>query len=122
MSLDVADFNARWLQAWTDKDVERLLGFYAEDTRYFDPQVPNGLTGHAELRPYLTQLFGATPPMEYRPHESWPTEAGFCGRWYCYIGGDPNAEPALRGFDLVVMKGDKIALNEVYVHTLAAAG
>ena len=26
MSLDLADFNARWLQAWSDKDVERLLG------------------------------------------------------------------------------------------------
>jgi hypothetical protein len=26
----------------------------------------------------------------------------------------------LRGFDLVILRGDRIALNEVYVHELAA--
>ena len=29
--VDIVKFNADWLQAWTDKDVERLLTFYAED-------------------------------------------------------------------------------------------
>jgi hypothetical protein len=119
-AIDVADFNARWLQAWTDKDVERLVGFYAEDCCYLDPQTAQGLNGHAELRPYLTQLFGATPPMRYTPDAVWPTADGFCGRWYCRVDG--GAEPALRGFDLVVLRGDKIAHNEVYVHTLQPAG
>jgi ketosteroid isomerase-like protein len=117
--MDLADFNARWLQAWTDKDVERLLGFYAEDTRYFDPQTAGGLTGHEPLRAYLTQLFASTPPMTYAPDEVWPTADGFCGRWYCTVDG--AAAPALRGFDLVVLRGEKIALNEVYVHPLTAA-
>ena len=53
-----------------------------------------------------------------KPEEIWPTSNGYCGRWYCTIGDDPKAPPALRGFDLVVLKGDRIVLNEVYVHEL----
>ena len=120
MSLDLADFNARWLKAWSDKDVERLLAFYAEDCRYFDPSVPQGLTGHEALRQYLTTLFASLPATDYRPEEIWPTAEGFCGRWYCVVGDDPAAPPMMRGFDLVILKGDRIALNEVYVHMLNA--
>lgn len=32
--MDIARYNADWLAAWTAKDVETLLGFYAEDCRY----------------------------------------------------------------------------------------
>lgn len=110
-------FNADWLKAWSEKDVERLVGFYAEDTVYKDPQTAKGLKGHGELRPYLTQLFASTPPMEYVPDEVWAIENGFCGRWICSIGED-GALGKLRGFDLVILKDGLIALNEVYVHTL----
>lgn len=120
MSVDIQDFNARWLKAWSDKDVELLVSFYAKDCRYMDPSVPHGLTGREALRDYLTKLFGSTPAMRYDPEETWSTEGGFCGRWYCTIGDDPNAKPAMRGFDLVILNGDEIALNEVYVHMLAA--
>ena len=119
--MDLEDFNRRWLAAWSAKDVLALLGFYADDVAYFDPQVPNGVHGGAALGAYLTGLFAATPTMRYDPHEIWATPDGFCGRWYCVMGDDPKAAPALRGFDLVVMKGDRIALNEVYVHPLTAA-
>jgi hypothetical protein len=110
-------FNADWLKAWSDKDVERLLGFYAADTVYKDTQTAKGLTGHAELRPYLTQLFASTPPMIYVPDEVWAIENGFCGRWICDIG-EAGALGKMRGFDLVILQGGKIALNEVYVHML----
>ncbi|HZZ36815.1 MAG TPA: nuclear transport factor 2 family protein, partial [Caulobacteraceae bacterium] len=92
----------------------------APDARYVDQQVPAGIVGHDALRAYLTGLFAATPPMRYDPEEIWPTPNGFCGRWYCVIGEDPKAKPALRGFDLVVLSGGRIVLNEVYVHTLTA--
>ena len=118
MSLDIADFNARWLQAWSDKDVERLLTFYTEDCRLLDPARPGGVSGHAELRPYLTELFASLPATRYDPEEVWATRNGYCGRWYCVLGDDPTAPPAMRGFDLCVMDGDRIALNEVYVHML----
>lgn len=118
--MDIADFNERWLQAWSNKDVEHLLTFYAPDCQYVDQQVPHGLSGHEPLRAYLTGLFAATPPMRYDPDETWVTESGFCGRWLCVMGDDPKAEPALRGFDLVVIKDGLIALNEVYTHALTA--
>ena len=60
---DIAAYNADWLKAWTDKDVDRLCAFYAEDCVYKDPQTAAGVTGHAPLGAYLTGLFAATPPM-----------------------------------------------------------
>jgi hypothetical protein len=112
--MDVADFNARWLAAWTAKDVERLVGFYAEDCVYKDPQTTGGLQGRAALRGYLEGLFAATPAMTYTPDEVWPIAGGFCGRWYCDVASGAR----MRGFDLVLLKGELIGLNEVYVHPL----
>lgn len=111
--------NARWLQAWTDKDVEGLVAFYAPDAVYRDAQVPAGLVGREALAGYLTQLFAATPPMAYEPDEVWATPTGWCGRWLCEVPGPDGSPVWLRGFDLVVLDGDLIALNEVYTHTLA---
>ena len=111
------DFNARWLKAWSDKDVDRLCGFYADDCVYKDPQTAAGLKGNAALRAYLDGLFSATPPMTYTPDELWPIEGGYCGRWYCEMG-EGGAAGRLRGFDLVLLRGREIVLNEVYVHQL----
>ncbi|MBI1249903.1 MAG: DUF4440 domain-containing protein [Alphaproteobacteria bacterium] len=117
--IDIPAFNAAWLKAWTDKDVERLLDFYADDTVYKDPQTAAGIQGHDALRAYLTGLFGATPPMRYDPEETWAISGGFCGRWYCTIG-ESGEGGRMRGFDLVLMRGDRIVLNEVYVHQMPA--
>ncbi|HYD45404.1 MAG TPA: nuclear transport factor 2 family protein [Phenylobacterium sp.] len=114
---EIAAYNADWLAAWTAKDVPRLIAFYAEDCLYKDPQTAAGLTGRAALAGYLEGLFAATPPMTYTPDETWPIPGGFCGRWYCDIGG---GAASLRGFDLVILRGREIVLNEVYTHTLAA--
>ncbi len=121
MNFDLERYNADWLQAWTDKNVEQLISFYSSDCVYKDPQTTAGIVGHSALRRYLTGLFSATPPMRYTPDEIWQTHNGYCGRWYCDIGeaGDGGK---LRGFDLVILQGDKIAFNEVYVHQLAGAG
>ena len=116
---EIAAFNADWLSAWTAKDVPRLVAFYAEDCVYKDPQTAAGLTGRAALGAYLEGLFGATPPMTYTPDETWPIPGGFCGRWYCAIGSD-GAGGRMRGFDLVILDGERIALNEVYVHQMPA--
>ena len=114
---EIAAYNARWLKAWSDKDVDRLCGFYAADCLYKDPQTTGGLEGREALRAYLTQLFAATPAMVYEPDAVWPIEGGFCGRWFCTIG-EGGAGGRLRGFDLVVLEGEEIILNEVYVHPL----
>lgn len=119
MSFDIARFNADWLAAWSAKDVDTLLGFYAADTVYKDNNTAAGITGHAQLRPYLEGLFAATPKMVYTPDETWPIPGGFCGRWYCAIGDD-GKDGALRGFDLCLVKDGRITLNEVYVHVMPA--
>ncbi len=116
MSLDIELFNARWLRAWTEKDVPGLLEFYAPDCVYKDPQTADGLVGRDALGAYLTGLFGATPAMTYTPDEVWPIPGGFCGRWYCEIEGGAR----LRGFDLVILRDGLIALNEVYTHSVSA--
>jgi hypothetical protein len=114
MTVDIARYNADWLAAWTAKDVDALLGFYAEDCTYNDPQTAAGITGHAALRTYLTGLFAATPAMTYTPDQTWAIDGGFCGRWYCDVAGGGR----LRGFDMVLLAGDRIAHNEVYVHQI----
>lgn len=114
--MDIADFNTRWLKAWSDKDVPALSAFYTDDCVYKDPQTAAGLKGNAALKDYLSGLFAATPPMTYTPDEVWAIPGGFCGRWYCEMG----AAGRLRGFDLVILDGDKIALNEVYTHQIPA--
>jgi len=118
MAVDIERFNADWLDAWSEKDVERLLTFYAADTVYRDPQVPAGLRGNDALRDYLTRLFAATPPMRYDPDEVWPIPGGYCGRWICTIAPPDGTRRWLRGLDLVLLDSDRIALNEVYTHTL----
>ncbi len=117
--MDIDDFNARWLKAWSDKDVPRLLAFYAQDCVYKDNQTSGGITGHIALGDYLTGLFAAMPPTTYTPDETWPIAGGFCGRWYAQMG-EGGAAGRIRGFDLVILKDNRIALNEVYVHPMPA--
>ena len=119
--MDSARFNAEWLRAWSEKDIPRLMEFYAPNVVYRDAQTAEGLQGHAQLEAYLRQLFAATPPMRYEPDEVWPIEGGYCGRWICTIE-PPAGKPAfLRGFDLVLLRDERIVLNEVYTHQLKAA-
>jgi len=115
---DLVDYNARWLLAWSEKDVDALLQFYSEDVVYKDPQVPSGVFGHTGLRAHLEKLFSSTPPTCYEADEIWPTDSGYCGRWYCTVSPPDGQLRHLRGFDLVVLDGEKIVMNEVYVHVL----
>lgn len=115
MIADLAAFNDDWLDAWSEKDVRRLLGFYADDVLYIDPQVPHGVRGHDDLGGYLSGLFAATPPMRYKAEIIWPGASGYFGRWYCDIEGTTRQ---LRGFDVVTLRGGRIMFNEVYTHSL----
>ncbi|MFN0096687.1 MAG: nuclear transport factor 2 family protein [Dehalococcoidia bacterium] len=119
--MDLHDYNARWLKAWSTKDVDGLMTFYSDDVLYKDPQTAAGLLGGAALRAYLTGLFQATPPIEYVPDEVWPLAGGggYAGRWIATMDLGEGKRKRFRGFDLVLMDGDRITLNEVYTHDLA---
>jgi ketosteroid isomerase-like protein len=116
--MDIADFNARWLAAWSAKDTAALLRFYSASATYKDAQVPAGIAGHPALKAYLDALFAATPPMEYVPDQVWAIEGGYCGRWNCAMELPGGTKQSLRGFDLVLLEGDQIVYNEVYTHTV----
>ena len=120
--MDIAKYNADWLQAWSDKDVDRLLQFYHPDVVYKDPQTAAGVTGSAALGAYLTGLFNATPKVTYNPDEVWPIPGGYCGRWIATMEVPDGTKRYLRGFDLCLLDGDRITLNEVYTHDLGEAG
>ena len=115
--MDMERFNADWLQAWSDKDVDRLMGFYHAETVYKDGQTVQGID-NAALRQYLTNLFAATPPIRYVPDEVWAIEGGYCGRWIATIDLPDGKQSYMRGFDLVLMRDGQISLNEVYTHQL----
>ncbi|MEO9255090.1 MAG: nuclear transport factor 2 family protein [Tepidiformaceae bacterium] len=117
--MDIEQFNADWLQAWSDKDTAKLLTMYHPEVIYKDAQVPAGLVGRDALGAYLNGLFAATPPMTYVPHETWATKNGFCGRWICTMALPDGTSRYMRGFDLVVLRDNMIVLNEVYTHALA---
>jgi hypothetical protein len=118
--MDIVEYNARWLAAWSAKDTAALLTFYSPSVVYKDPQVPAGIRGHAALGAYLDGLFAATPPMEYLPDEVWAIQGGYCGRWNCALTLPDGSKQTLRGFDLVLLDGDQIVENEVYTHTVPA--
>lgn len=119
--MDFAKYNADWLQAWSDKDVDTLVDrFYASNVVYKDTQTAKGLNGSAELRAYLTGLFAAMPPTRYDSDEIWPHAdgKGYAGRWIGTMELPGGAKRRFRGFDLVILEGDRITRNEVYTHDL----
>ena len=118
MTMDIKQYNADWLKAWSDKDTAQLLTFYHPEVVYKDGQVPAGLSGHDALRTYLDNLFRITPPMRYDSDEVWAIHNGFCGRWICTMDLPDGSKRHMRGFDLVILRDDQIVLNEVYTHNL----
>mgnify|MGYP001254624419 CR=1 FL=1 len=115
--MDYEKFNRDWLAAWSAKDVDGVASFYTDDAAYLDQQVPNGVSGQAQLKEYLAGLFAMVPDWHYEPEEVWSLEGGYCGRWICTMK-TPEGEVKLRGFDLCLIKDGKIAHNEVYTHQL----
>jgi ketosteroid isomerase-like protein len=119
-AVDLAKYNSDWLQAWSDKDVARLLTYYHPNVVYKDPQTAKGAVGHEALGAYLTGLFAAMPPTRYDPEEIWPHAdgKGYSGRWLATMELGDGKVRHFRGFDLVLLDGDQITLNEVYTHDL----
>ncbi len=120
MSIDIVQFNDDWLAAWSALDADRVAAFYAEDARYFDQQLADGIKGRAALLEYLRPMFAAVPSMRYESDAVWPIEGGFCGRWYCTIDLGDGKPQRMRGFDLALLQGDEIVHNEVYTQMLSA--
>lgn len=106
-----------WFAAWTGNEPERLLAFYAEDCVYVDPARPQGLRGHAELRPYFVKLLGRNPDWVWKRRELHPLAdgAGFVALYEATIPIPGQETLVERGMDLVTLDvHGKIARNEVF--------
>ena len=112
------------LSAWNDHDVEQVVACYTEDCVYRDPNTRGAIEGHAALRRYLTRLF-----RDWRMHwslrEFFPFADGGGGAflWDALLTpATGGASTAISGMDLVVLRGERLARNEVYFDRMALVG
>ena len=106
----------RFLGAWNSQEVDRVVGVYTPDVAYRDPNTRGEVRGAEAMRRYLTKLFAAWK-MEWSLREAYPLTGGggYAVLWRATLqraAGGPKA--GVEGMDLVVMRGDLIARNEVY--------
>ncbi|MBL7684707.1 MAG: nuclear transport factor 2 family protein [Deltaproteobacteria bacterium] len=110
---DLKIFCTDWLSSWTGNQPQQLLSFYASQAYYRDPAKPEGLRGHAQLKPYLEKLLAKNPNWIWTAQEIIPTEKGFTLKWKAQI---PKASEIIieEGLDLVEIENGKIIRNEVF--------
>lgn len=111
------------LDAWNTQDVEAVAGCYTEDVQYLDPNTRGYANGSEELKRYLGKLFEAWQ-MTWAYKEGFLFEGGDgCAvLWHATIrkhGSEQVVE--FDGMDLVLVRDDKIARNEVYFDRAALA-
>jgi ketosteroid isomerase-like protein len=113
---DLEPLVKRFLDAWTSQDVERVLDCYTDDLRYRDPNTRGEVIGRDGMRRYLTKLFAAWR-MTWARREMFPL-AGGDGVAFLWHATFRRPEGSLvveaDGMDLAVLRGDKLARNEVY--------
>jgi ketosteroid isomerase-like protein len=106
----------RFLGAWNTQDVQSVLDTYTPDVVYRDPNTRGEVQGSESLRHYLTRLFE-----DWQMHWSLRDAHLFEGGDGCAVlwhaelarkGGDKKVE--VDGMDLVLVRDDRIARNEVY--------
>ncbi len=108
----------RFLGAWNAQDVDKVVGCYTADLKYRDPNTRGDVEGEAAMRKYLTKLFGKWR-MTWTHRESFPLagagEEGYAVLWHArFQKPEGGLVVEADGMDLVVMRGDRIARNEVY--------
>ena len=111
---DLEDFCDAWFRDWTGGNVDKLLGWYAEECFYSDPTRPKGVTGREELRRYLLKWLPMNARMVWTRETLYPTDGGFCVTWSARI---PVGDETLveRGMDVVLLDdAGQIVRNEVY--------
>lgn len=110
--LELAD---RFLGAWNTQEVDRVVACYTPDVRYLDPNTHGHVEGAEAMGRYLTKLF-SNWTMTWKLRELFP----LCGEgsavlWQATLapaGSDRSV--TVDGMDLVLLRGDLIARNEVY--------
>jgi len=113
-SEEAEEFARAWLKAWSSRELDAAMAFYAEDCLFIQPDVPGGLKGRDALAAYYEELSAAHPGNVVIPDKIWQIDGGFCVRWYCDLADGKR----VRGLELVLLEGRKIVHNEGYFHVL----
>jgi uncharacterized protein (TIGR02246 family) len=110
------DLVTRFLDAWNAQDVERVLDCYTEDVRYRDPNTRGFVEGRDALRRYLTKLFaGWQMTWARRDMFELQGDRGVAFLWRATFRRPGEARVVeIDGMDLALLRGDRLARNEVY--------
>lgn len=111
------------LAAWNTHDVPTVLACYTEDVEYLDPNTRGVVTGHAALECYLGELFGQWL-MHWQAREVFPLAdgSGAAVLWTADLTQRSSGQSVrVDGMDLAVLRGDRLARNEVYFDRVALA-
>lgn len=105
-----------FLAAWNSQLVDRVVSCYTPDVIYRDPNTRGHINGSKDLSRYLAKLF-SNWKMTWATREVFPfgETDGAAFLWKATFrkpGGDKIVEAD--GMDLVVVKNNLIARNEVY--------
>ncbi len=106
-------FVDKWLSSWTGNKPQRLIEFYTDDVFYLDPSNQDGIKGKANLLAYFTKLLSKNANWKWRVVEIFPTPNGFTLKWEAIIPVETKTF-LIFGVDIVEMRGDKIARDEIY--------
>ena len=105
----------RFLSAWNTQEVVRVLSCYTADVDYRDPNTRGSVHGGEALQRYLTKLFAGWK-MHWSLREAYLFEdGGGCAVLWHATFQRPGGETTIgiNGMDLVEVRGDQIARNEV---------
>jgi ketosteroid isomerase-like protein len=113
---ELVTFAQRFLSAWNSQDVERVVGCYTEDIRYRDPNTKGAVKGAEAMRHYLRKLFASwTMHWTFREGLPFADEEGAVVLWHASIRkADGGQAVEVDGMDLILLRGDRIARNDVY--------
>lgn len=107
----------RFLEAWNTQDVGIVLSCYTPDLEYRDPNTRGVVLGADAMSRYLDKLF-ASWQMHWELRDLYSVADGDLDgaavRWRATLRRQgAAAEVAVEGMDLVLLRGDLIAVNEV---------
>lgn len=102
-------FVDEWLRAWSDKDVTKLLSFYADEFLYLDPGTRGSITNKEHFEKYLMKLFSAFPKWEWKRVELFENSLKWRATFY-----DKEKPITVDGLDILIIQNSKIVRNEVY--------
>lgn len=118
MSAEVTRATAlEWIDAFNAKDLDRLVGLYAEDAEHFSPKLKvakpetNGLVkGHAALREWWQGAYNRLPTLFYKLQ----TVTADAERVFIEYIREVEGEEAMAVAEVYDIKDGKIVFSRVY--------